>query len=94
MASTSEELSSQAEQLQSTIAFFKLDQGNHKAISTQAVRPASVPTHSRPPSSPPPPVKLSTNGTASKKRAKGSKIDLGVASVPAGDKHDNEFERY
>jgi methyl-accepting chemotaxis protein len=93
MASTSEELSSQAEQLQNTIAFFKLEGGSRKEAASFDAKPANrKATPTRPASRTP--NKTSTNGKTPAVRQAGVKIELESAAEGDHDAHDKEFERY
>jgi methyl-accepting chemotaxis protein len=83
MSSTSEELASQSEQLQSTIAFFRLDEGNFIPAPAVAHRPA-------PPVPSAPARSLRKRGPANGK-GKPAGVHLTMAG---GDAQDAAFERY
>jgi methyl-accepting chemotaxis protein len=92
MASTAEELSSQAEQLQASIGFFKLDATIRKPAATpksnasRAVAKAPVVT------------KKSTGENGNRPPARetgaGRTIVLAGTNGTNGDAHDREFENY
>jgi methyl-accepting chemotaxis protein len=92
MASTSEELLSQAEQLQGIIAFFKTDDNGRTASEAKTgsmghgglrKKPAF-----RPKSAAPPPVQMEHDGNG---KDRGFALDLGNGKADA---EDHEFERY
>jgi methyl-accepting chemotaxis protein len=92
MASTTEELSSQAEQLQDTIAFFRVEEtGKNRATSQRAIAPA----HRRAIDKKAPPHPHTQATRQNSKSGAGAKpggipIDLGGSH----DKLDDEFEKF
>jgi methyl-accepting chemotaxis protein len=86
MASTAEELASQADQLQNTISFFKVDGLDRAVAGTQrsALRPAhhAQIAHVAP--------KAAKQGGV----ARGVHLDLGLVAKAKGDNRDAEFEKF
>jgi methyl-accepting chemotaxis protein len=106
MSATSEELAAQAEQLQSSIAFFKVDGESRAAPAarragapTQTAAPAAKLPAMASPSLAPKPAKAAPPARraatpvrrAANGRGNGVTIDLGAGGADA---HDAEFERY
>ncbi len=95
MASTSEELSGQAEQLQQTIAFFRLNNTGNQTLGRP--KPTAMPKNAKQP-------RLAQHATrpqnkiepAAEKKGHWGKESSGVQlEMGAGkDKFDEEFERY
>jgi methyl-accepting chemotaxis protein len=98
MASTSEELSSQAEQLQATISFFKIDdmdriqsarKGSKPSPSQNAAKASNIHRSARIGNS-----KSASQGHGAEPKIEGVKIALGNAAEGDAAVRDGEFERY
>jgi methyl-accepting chemotaxis protein len=88
MASTSEELSSQAQQLQATMSFFRVQEDGH--VQRRALPPAAKPRAAKPAA--PAAAALPPAGKAkAKAKTGGVRLDMGGGS---SDSDDEGFERY
>ena len=100
MAPTSEELSSQAELLQTTVAFFKLEAGLRPPAPAAARPSAAKPAH-RTTATPPPAARTGDKpagtgrGSAQPGTGKNPGFKLELPAPPAGtDSRDRDFEHY
>jgi len=86
MASTAEELASQADQLQTTISFFKIDgmDRTDRRIFHE-VQKKALPAHK---------VQIAHVAPKAAAAGKGVKLDLGHAGKAKGDGRDSEFEKF
>ncbi|MGV1772876.1 methyl-accepting chemotaxis protein, partial [Agrobacterium vitis] len=90
MSATSEELAAQAEELQTSIAFFKVDGAHQKkpAQQTRAVAARAAPARTAAPAKPRTPMSSQTVA-AQQARAKGFALDL---SMGGPDEEDRLFQ--
>jgi methyl-accepting chemotaxis protein len=88
MASTAEELSSQADQLQTTISFFKTNGVDQRALPAAAARKAVRPVHH---------AQIAHVAPVAPRAAKpgtGVRLDMTKPGVAKADVKDHDFEKF
>ena len=95
MSSTSEELSSQAIQLQQTISFFKIeDNGQNAGLPKSSTRHKPIPTRKGNLASAPEMPKISSTGLSHGAKSEGIMLNLNEAGRKPDLTGDEEFIKY